>query len=127
MSPISAATLYFVLVYSAGVLLGTLRVLFVGPLTGDLLAVMLEIPLMLCVSWAVSRQVVRRLRQPVSMIDRIAVGLGALALLLCSEFAVSFWGLGRSFQEQLAALLTTEGLIGFAGQLAFGVLPLLVR
>jgi hypothetical protein len=61
------------------------------------------------------------------MTDRIAVGLGALALLLCAEFGVSLWGFGRSPEEQFAALLTTEGLIGFAGQLAFGVFPLLVR
>lgn len=127
MTVIVAALLYFALVFAAGFALGAVRTLVVVPRIGGMAAVLLELPMILAVSWVVARRLVARLRNPGSLADRLVMGLGALALLLVAEFALGTWGFGRSTADQLAAWTTAAGLLGLGGQLVFGLMPLLVR
>jgi hypothetical protein len=122
-----AAVVYFALVFAVGTILGTLRVLVVAPEIGGVAAVLLELPLMLGVSWFVARTLVMRLRRPVTTADLTIMGSAALVLLLGTEFLLGVWGFGRSSAEQLTAWLTPEGVLGLLGQLAFGAIPLFVR
>jgi len=55
-----AAFAYFSLVFAVAFLLGALRVLFVDPRLGPLQAVLLEVPLVLAVSWLVAGRCLRR-------------------------------------------------------------------
>ena len=46
------AALYAAIVFALGFALGTLRILFLAPVAGELAAAIVEVPLMLALSWA---------------------------------------------------------------------------
>ncbi|MDH5176640.1 MAG: hypothetical protein OEX15_08255, partial [Gammaproteobacteria bacterium] len=58
MKRLQAAGLYFLLVFSAGFMLGTVRVLFIVPAIGERAAELLEMPLMLLVVAMAARFIV---------------------------------------------------------------------
>jgi hypothetical protein len=51
MGSVKAAIGYFAVVFGMGFLLGTLRVLHIAPRLGEEFAVLIELPLMLAISW----------------------------------------------------------------------------
>lgn len=115
-----AAAAYTATVFAAGFVLGAIRVFLLAPQVGALTAVLLELPLILAVSWAAAGRVL--LRWPVASGGApalLAMGALALALLLGAEAALAA-ATGRSF---LAVLVTPEGLIGLGGQLLFALFP----
>lgn len=120
-----AAFLYFVLVFAAGALMGTLRVLVVAPVTGALGAVLIELPLMLALSWAALRLVLRL--RPVNPALPLRLGMGFLAfcLLMLAEYLLSAVLTGAGIGAFLAALSTPEGAAGLAGQIVFALMPAL--
>lgn len=115
--------LYAAVVFAAGFLLGTLRVLVVGPTVGETAAVLIELPIILAVSWIVCRWVVQRLEVPGDVTARLAMGAVALVALLLAEAAISLTLFGRTFAEFLATYRTTSGQTGLAGQIAFALFP----
>ena len=122
---LKAGTLYFMIVFAAGFALGTLRVLVVIPAIGELAAVVLELPVILFVSWIVCRRLVKRFSVPPEVAPRTAMGAIAFALLMLAEFALSTLVFGRSGAVYFALLQTPSGLLGLAGQIAFAFLPVL--
>jgi hypothetical protein len=60
MRQLRTAVLYFVLVFSAGFVLGTVRVLFVVPAIGVRAAELIEMPLMLAIVVVAARFITRR-------------------------------------------------------------------
>jgi hypothetical protein len=117
--------LYFLVVFAAGFVLGTVRALLAAPRLGELAAVVLELPLMLAIAWVASRTLIRRFAVPPATAPRLAMGGLALALLLLAEAALAILGFGRSPTEHFATYHAPPGLLGLAGQIAFGLLPLL--
>lgn len=125
MTAVKAGLVYFALVFAAGFALGTIRVLFVVPAVGEAPAVLVEIPIMLTISWIVCRLIVRRFAVPPVIRDRAVTGGLAFALLMTAEIGVA-WLLGRrSVSAYLAHYVTLAGAFGLAGQLAFAAFPLL--
>jgi hypothetical protein len=120
---IRAGVLYFVVVFAAGFVLGTLRVLALAPALGDLAAVALELPFMLPIAWLTCRWLLHRLAVPATIPARAAMGALAFTLLISAELALAV-ALGRSPSAALAALATTPGLLGLTGQIAFALMPL---
>jgi hypothetical protein len=120
---IRAGVLYFVVVFAAGFVLGTLRVLALVPALGETAAVALELPFMLAVAWLTCRSLLRRLAVPATVPARLAMGTLAFALLISAELALAV-ALGGSPGAALAALATTPGLLGLIGQIAFALMPL---
>ncbi|MCB9666112.1 MAG: hypothetical protein H6732_18535 [Alphaproteobacteria bacterium] len=120
-----AALRYVALVFAAGFVLGTVRTLVLVPRLGETAAVLLELPVMLTVSWAVCARAVRR--EGVSPAHRVRLAMGSLALvlLLLAEVALGLTLFGRTGAEVLAGFGTVPGGIGLAGQVAFGLVPLL--
>lgn len=88
-SILSAAAIYFVVVFGAGFLLGTLRVLFLAPRFGVRVSELAEMPVMLLVVYAGATWSMRLFRfSPTDWVGRLAVGAIALALMLMFEFEV---------------------------------------
>lgn len=125
--PLAAGALYFAVVFAAGFVFGTIRVLTLRafPEVPAWSAVLVEVPLMLLWSWAASGVLIRRLRVPAALAPRLVMGGVALALLLAAEQAVGLWLMGRSPAEQLAAYARPEALIGLAAQVVFAAMPAL--
>lgn len=119
-----AAIIYFALVFTAGFVVGTIRVLLIAPLWGELPAVLLESPLMLFVSWLACGSAIR-------MFDLhgrwagLAMGAVAFTLLMIAELALSLLAFGRSPAEYLRTYGTPAGAVGLTSQIAFGLIPVL--
>ncbi len=120
---VKAGAAYFAIVFAAGFVLGTLRTLFLAPRLGELFAVVLELPVMLAVSWVACGWVLVRFTVPSDTGPRLGMGGVAFGLLMLAELALSVGVFGRSVSEYADALATPHGLIGLGGQVIFGLLP----
>ena len=125
-SIVFAGVAYFAIVFAAGFLLGALRVLLVAPRTGEFAAVAFELPIMLLIAWIAAARLIRECRLPPAASARLTMGIVAFLLLQAAETALGLFGFGRSIHDQLAAWGGAAGMLGLAGQLAFGLIPLLI-
>jgi hypothetical protein len=123
-SAIRAGALYFAIVFAAGFVLGALRVTVLMPLMGELPAVVLELPIILFISWTVCRKLVAEFSVPPMTSTRAAMGALAFGLLMLAELGLAFLVFDRSGAAYLADLQSAPGLLGLAGQIAFAFIPL---
>lgn len=121
----AAGAAYFLILFSAGFVLGALRVSVIAPRLGEIAAVLLELPVMLTASWLVCRFLTKHMNVSADWGARLLMGSIGFALLMLAETALGLFGFGRTLEIQLAALSQPAGLIGLAGQIAFGAIPLL--
>jgi hypothetical protein len=126
MQILKAGALYFALVFGAGFVFGTIRVLWVVPHFGTRTAELLEAPFMLVVTIAAARWIIRRLAVPPGTFDRLAVGLVALCLLLALEFTLVLQLRGVSIGEHFERLDPVSGTVYYTLLGLFGAMPLLV-
>jgi hypothetical protein len=124
---VKAGATYFAVVFAAGFVLGTVRVLLLIPRFGALPSVLLELPLMLAISWIACGWVLRRFQVPPRIAARLSMGAIAFALLMLAEVALSLGAFGGSMSDYLEELNTPHGLVGLAGQLLFALMPLARR
>lgn len=80
--------IYFALVFAAGFVLGTVRVLLLEPGLGARTAELTEIPVMLVVIYFAAKYVVARLPADRARSTGLIAGLTGLALLLISELSL---------------------------------------
>ncbi len=113
---------YFLAAFTAGFALGVIRVLILEPRLGATAAVLIELPAILLVAWFACRFLTTRLDVPAEASARVVMGISALAFLLVAEFLLAR-GLGRSTNDIREELSTPPGLLGFAGQILFALLP----
>ncbi|WP_135448500.1 hypothetical protein [Tabrizicola caldifontis] len=123
-SIVAAAVSYFAAVFAVAFVLGALRVTLVAPQTGPLLAVALEVPLVLALSWLVAGRVLRR--WPMALRERLALGGLAFVLLMLAELSLAL-AFGQTPARFLSDLATPPGALGLAGQIGFGLIPALHR
>lgn len=114
------------MVFAAGFVLGTLRVLLVVPAIGELAAVLLELPLMLVIGWFAARAVTRRWRIGRAG-EALACGMIAFAVLMATEALLAIALFDRTLAAWLADMGRAPGALGLAGQVAFAFMPLLAR
>lgn len=124
MANLRPALTYAALIFAAGIVLGTLRTLFVAPATGQLAAVALELPVMLTLSWVVAGRILARQAIPPGA-ARFRFGALAFLLLMAAELALGHWGFGQSWQQIAVSYRTAPGALGLAGQVGFALIPLL--
>ena len=74
---LKAAGLYFALVFAAGFVLGTIRVLLSVPRVGTRTAELIETPILILISLLAARWIIRRFAVPPSATERIVIGLVA--------------------------------------------------
>jgi hypothetical protein len=125
MSSIKAGVAYFAVVFGAGFVLGTLRVLLLAPQIGETAAVFVELPVILTISWFACGWIVRRFFSASTVQTLAAMGAVAFGLLMAAEAALSVFVFGRSMGEHLDTFRTVSGAIGLAGQVVFALLPLI--
>jgi len=125
LTALKAGLVYFAIVFAAGFALGAVRVLYVIPHIGETGAVLIELPLMLVLSWWVCGAVLRRYAVPQHMGHRALMGLVSFVLLMGAEFALAVLAFGRDPAAFLDALATPNGAIGLVGQIAFAMIPLM--
>lgn len=121
---VRAGALAFAAVFAAGFVLGALRVVLLVPRLGEVGAVLIELPLMLAIAWVAVSRTVAALAVPPRVAARAAMGAVALGLLLAAEVALGVALTGRGAAEVVAGMAAPAGLIGLAGQAAFGLMPL---
>ena len=119
-----SASVYFTIVFVAAFALGALRVMVIAPRLGTLAAVLIEVPIVLGVSWVVCVQVVRLFDVPNEWLPRLLMGVLAFLLLMIAEPAIAIFGFGGSLTQYSAGFRSTAGLIGLLGQIAFALIPL---
>ena len=112
---IKAGALYYLLIFGLGFILGVFRNLILIPHTGELIAVLLELPFMLTASFLLSGYLLRRFQLHSKKASWIMGGTG-FALLMLSEILLGV-AFGQTFQATLA------GFLGLLGQCFFGILP----
>lgn len=118
-----AGLAYFAAVFAAGFALGTARVLWLGPMLGEPLAVAVELPIMLSLSWLACKRIAIRFNVPRDWPLRGLMGGSAFGLLMAAEAGVSIFLFGRSSAAHLAHYRDVSALLGLAGQIAFGAFP----
>jgi len=119
---IAAGALYFVFVFAIAFALGAVRVSFVAPVTGAVWATALELPFTLAASWVVTTGVMRR-AGITTLRPAVAMSATAFVLLMGAEAAGAMLIFGRTFGEHLQSFATPAGALGLAGQIVFGLFP----
>ena len=122
----AAAALYFAMVFGAGFLLGTLRVLVVVPRLGERAAELAEMPRMLAVVWFAATRVVRRFATRLSPRSFALVGAIAALLLLGAELLLAVALAGRGVGEYIAGRDPVSGIAYLVAVAAFAAMPWLV-
>ncbi|NNL94335.1 MAG: hypothetical protein HKO64_01805 [Xanthomonadales bacterium] len=120
--PLKPALTYFGLVFAAGFVLGTVRVIAVAPVVGEQAAEILEIPLMVIVSWLSARLVIRRFAIT-QKAPALATGVFALGLLLLLEFTLVLQLRGLTIEQYFTQREPLALAAYFTGLLLFGLMP----
>lgn len=122
---LGASVAYFIVVFGAGFLLGTLRTFLIAPQVGELAAVIGQVPVMLVVAWFACGWVLSMAQPPQSALGMILVGAVALGLLLIAEAAVSVTLAGIPLSEHFRSYSQPAALVGLAAQLLYACFPLI--
>lgn len=124
---LAAGALYFAVMFAIGFALGTVRVLWLEGAVGALRAVLLETPVMLGVSWIVCGRILARAKPALELPQRAVMGASALFLLLVAEAFLALTAFNLTFAEHLEAYREAPRLVGLAGQILFGLFPVMQR
>ncbi|WP_421791280.1 hypothetical protein [Hyphobacterium sp.] len=114
---------YALAVFGVGFVLGALRTLLIAPRTGDLAAVLIELPVILGVSWLVFGLLARS-ETPLSVAARTHTGLIAFLVLMALEIGLSAFIADGGVRGFFGSWRTLPFAIGMAGQAAFALIPL---
>jgi hypothetical protein len=121
-----AGLAYFSIVFAVGFALGTLRVLVLIPTFGDpIAAIIVELPIILALSWMASRWLIVRFDVPISFNARLVMGGLAFTTLMIAELGVSVFGFGRTLSAHLEQYRQLPTLLGLVGQIAFAAFPVI--
>jgi hypothetical protein len=122
-----AGTVYFVLLFTLGLVMGTARVLVVAPQLGEVAATLLEIPVMLTAAFFLCRWVIQKWYVPHRLDWRWLMVVWFLALLFVFESGLGVLLFQRTLAEQWATLTSAAGVLGLSAQLVAAFLPLFMR
>ncbi|MGV2826986.1 hypothetical protein [Myxosarcina sp. GI1(2024)] len=126
MQTLKAGILYFALVFTAGFMLGFIRILWVVPLFGTRIAELMEMPIMLVVAIASASWLVQQLAVSSSLSSRLSMGLIALVLLLLAELTLVLRLRGLTLDEYFSTRDPVSGTVYYVMLIVFSVVPLLV-
>lgn len=117
------AAAYFGIVFGAGFLLGSVRVIFLVPRFGERVAELAEMPFMFGVIYFAAGYVVSRFRTCVGPRGWAGVGVVALSLLILAELLLAAVLTGRGVGEYIAARDPVSGGVYLGMLLVFAAMP----
>jgi hypothetical protein len=123
LSSAQAGLLYFLGTFLVAFCLGVIRTVVIAPRVGATIAVLLETPIILVVSWWMSGWCTQRFNIAARTGDRALMGTVAFAVLMLAEFALSIVFFHRSLADYAATFTTVPGAIGLLAQIGFAVIP----
>ncbi|MGJ3232967.1 MAG: hypothetical protein ACFE0P_14350 [Oceanicaulis sp.] len=112
--------------FAAGFVLGTVRILILEPAVGAFAAVLIEAPVILMWSWLVCRVLVARMTPAPRFGERALMGAAAFTCLIAAEILLTVSAFGGAAMDVVEGWVTPAGAVGLAGQIAFGLFPLLM-
>ena len=121
-----AALAYFVLVFGAGFILGSIRVPFLVPRLGERVAELIEMPFMFVIIMFAARFIVKRFALPTAAPVRLSVGIIALALLLIAEILFNTALQSQTLGAYIASRDPVSGSVYLALLVLFAVTPLIL-
>jgi hypothetical protein len=123
---LKAGILYFALVFGAGFVLGSIRILWIVPRFGTRLAELIETPIMFVVTILAARWIVRRFSVPPKPSSRLGMGCVGLCLMLIAEFTLVLWLQGLSISEYFASRDPVSGTVYYVMLGVFCIMPFLL-
>lgn len=123
---VKIALLYFAMVFGAGFLLGTLRVLVLEPLIGDRNAQLSEMPVMLVIIYLCARYVVLKKPKLNSHSGYLFSGIGALIMMLAVEFTLVLGLQELTFATYLASRDSVAFSAYIGSLIVFALMPWLL-
>lgn len=121
-----ATAAYFGLVFGTGFVLGVVRTLFLLPVLGERTSELIEAPIMIVAIILSARFVLDRFPISPRLSARLAVGLGALLLLLAVELSVVLRLRQLTLEEYVANRDPIAGAVYVASLIFFGLAPSLL-
>ena len=118
-----AGAAYGIIVFLTGFALGTLRILVIAPLLGAATALVLEVSMILVVSWFVSRWCATGFRIPREMRPRLTMAAVAFAVVVAADWGTAVFAFQEKTTQFLESYVTIAGLIGLCAQIAFACFP----
>jgi len=122
-----AGVVYFGIVFAIGFVLGAVRTCFVAPRVGERKAELTEAPVMLIASIAAARWAVGYFKVQHLAVDRIQMGVLALALLLIAELLTVRLVRRISIRQYFATRDPVAEGVYYVLVVLFGVMPVVVR
>lgn len=119
-----AGALYAMGMFAIGFAMGGVRLLLLVPMLGELLAVVIEVPIMLGFSWLLCGRAIQHWEVLPQLSIRVVMGVSAFGCLMIADTILGIFAFGNSFGELLARWGSAAGAIGLAGQVMFGLFPL---
>jgi hypothetical protein len=126
MPVLRAGALYFVLVFTAGFVLGVMRMLLLVPRIGIRSAELLEMPFMAVAIFFAARWVIAREAVSPGRIVRVGMGLVALGLMVFVEFTVVLGIQDLTIADYVAHRDPIAGTAYLVMLGVFTIMPLLV-
>ena len=120
---IKASLAYFAVVFGCAFLFGIFRVLALTPAVGKTGAVVVELPLILGISWITSEILIVRFGVPRTLTQRLAMGGLAFTITMVAEAGLSIFVFGQPLSLYLESIWNLAGLLGLSGQLGFALIP----
>ncbi len=121
---VKAGAVYAIGMFSIGFAMGAIRFMFLLPLFGELAAIVIELPIMLVFSWLLCGRAILIWHVDSQTRIRAAMGATAFASLMVVDLGLYVLMFNSSPLEAMARWGTTAGAFGLAGQIVFGLLPL---
>jgi hypothetical protein len=120
---ISAALIYFAVVFSFAFLMGLFRVLVANPALGKTRAVLIELPLVLAISWISAGVLIARFGIFRNLTQRLAMGGLAFIVTMAAEIGFSVLVFGQPLSAYVESIWNPAGVLGLSGQLGFALIP----
>jgi hypothetical protein len=123
---LTAATAYFLILFTLGFALGIVRVLLLIPRIGEFAATLAEVPVMLSAAYFICGSTIRRWQVARAPSLRWAMVGWFLILLFLFEALLGAMLFGQTVDEMGAALATPAGILGLTAQVIAALLPMIV-